>query len=259
MYPASVSPAPVTLGPFVVEASLDAPPAPGRFPVVVLSHGSGSRPLLHRVLAHALARRGFVVALPEHPGNHREDNSLADSDANLEGRPRHVCSVLAALSADPVLSQAADLERLALGGHSIGAYTALAVAGGTPWTRPGQPLSVPHDPRVKALVLLAPTTPWFTPEGSLRAVTVPILMVSGEQDVISPASNGERVLARVPDASRVSAHVVPGAGHYSFLSPFPPAMRRPDFAPSVDLPGFDRERFHAWLADTVGDFLARTV
>lgn len=259
MYPTREAPRPVAVGAFTVEAALEAPPCAGRFPVLVMSHGSGSRALLHRVLALGLARRGFVVALPEHPGNNREDNSLADTDANLVSRPRHVCQVLSALEADPTLGAAVDLSRLALGGHSIGGYTALAVAGGTPWARPGQPLSVPHDARVKALVLLAPATPWFMPEDSLRSVTAPILLVTGAEDTMAPAWHADLVVERVPDASRVSRHSIPGAAHYSFLSPFPPEMRRPDFPPSVDLPGFDRERFHAWLVDTVGDFLARTV
>jgi hypothetical protein len=39
-------------------------------------------------------------------------------------------------------------------------------------------IEVEHDARVKALVLLAPATPWFRVTGSLEKVTAPILMVA---------------------------------------------------------------------------------
>lgn len=121
------------------------------------------------------------------------------------------------------------------------------MAGGRPWCGPQQSpdaqphlVEVTHDARVRALVLLAPATFWFMGEGALRDVTQPMLIFSGSADSLAPLAHAEVVLNGVPDASRVRHEVVAGAGHFSFLSPFPPVMARPDFPPSQDPPGFDR-------------------
>ena len=53
--------------------------------------------------------------------------------------------------------------------------------------------------------------------------------------------------------------MVPNAGHFSFLAPFPPAMVRPGFLPAEDPPGFDRARFHAELGPEIERFLRRVL
>jgi predicted dienelactone hydrolase len=47
-------------------------------------------------------------------------------------------------------------------GHS-GGYTALALAGGKPWLPARQQIKV-HDPRIKALILMAPAAAYYLPE-----------------------------------------------------------------------------------------------
>lgn len=259
LYPTRAPASPVSFGPYSLDVAVDAPIDDGRFPVVVLSHGSGSSPYLFRTLAAHLAKNGFVVALPEHPGNNRKDDALAHSDENLVRRPRHVRLVLDAIERDDRLAPHAAPDRAAILGHSIGAYTALAVAGGKPWTQRGERVEVEADPRVSALVLFAPATPWYAPEGSLADVTAPILVYSGAEDAISPAWNAQLVLDGVPDRSQVVHRVIERAGHYSFFAPFPEAMRRPGFAPAIDPEGFDREAFQATLEAEVLAFLARTI
>lgn len=219
------------LGPFAISVARDAAILDGRAPLVVISHGSGGAPATHRELARYLASHGYVVAVPEHPGNHRGDNSLADTAELLARRPRDVLAV-----AD-WCQHALDLEhRFAIIGHSMGAYTGLAAA---------------HDPRVAALVLLAPATPWL--RGALAHVRVPILMRAGDADAIAPAGYMcQIVLDGVPDPSIVDYELVAGANHYSFLSPWPEHLRSPAILPSMDPAGFDRRAFHDRLhAETV--------
>jgi pimeloyl-ACP methyl ester carboxylesterase len=148
---------------------------------------------------------------------------------------------------------------VAIIGHSMGGYTALAVAGGTPWSEDRQRVEVEPDPRVRALVLLAPATPWYQPEDSLRNVTAPILMLIAEHDPYTPRWHADLVLDRVPDKSKVTCRVVENAGHFSFLSPFPPQMRNASFLPSTDPAGFDREKFHERLPAEVLDFLDKNL
>lgn len=254
-YPTHRAPTTVTLGPYQFIASPEAPVADGSYPLVVISHGSGGTHILYRTIAMHLARNGYVVAIPEHPGNNRIDNKLYGTVDNLINRPRHVKQVLDHLAADRELGAFVDNTQAAVIGHSMGGYTALAIAGGTPWSKEGHPVAVDNDARVKALVLLAPATAWYQPQDALQRVKIPILMLTGEHDDITPDWHAEVVLDRVPDRAKVHFRKIANAGHYSFLSPFPPKLKAGGFAPTLDPEGFDREAFHAELPETIRQFL----
>jgi predicted dienelactone hydrolase len=258
LHPATAPEQEVRLGRYPASLARGAAVAEGRFPLVVLSHGTGSSPFLHRELAASLARGGFVVALLRHPGNHREDDALAGTAQILADRPRQVSAVVDALLADPVL-RGALTGAVGVIGHSLGGYTALAVAGGRPTasgseTLDGQPAAVPVTPdeRVRAVVLLAPATPWFQEPGALDDVRVPVLMLTGTADEHTDAWHSGLVVAGIAD---VDARVVEGAGHFSFLSPFPPELTGPP--PSLDPPGFDRVAFSGRMTREVAAFLDR--
>jgi predicted dienelactone hydrolase len=66
MYPTNTAANPVAFGPFSLEVTMEAPVADGRFPVVMISHGSGGSNLTHQTLGMHLAQSGFVVCMPEH-------------------------------------------------------------------------------------------------------------------------------------------------------------------------------------------------
>jgi predicted dienelactone hydrolase len=260
-YPSCSEEEEIRFGPYVIEAAEDGAPLPGPWPVVVISHGSGGTPLTHRGLAQYLARAGYLVLLPTHPGNNRDDNRLADSPEILVQRPRDVTAMLDWASSTDGFARHAETRRVAVVGHSMGGYTALALAGGQPHTIarhtrgvPAEPIAVDADPRVAAIVLLAPAAPWFIPEGSLDGVHVPTLMLTGEHDPIT-GSHGDLVAARLPSTTPLTFRTVAGAGHFSFMAPFSPEMTNPAFPPSQDPPGFDRAAFHATLYPEVTRFL----
>ncbi|MEO6280526.1 alpha/beta hydrolase [Roseateles sp.] len=266
MYPVQAAATTRRLGPYEVHAAWDAPPAGAHLPLVVLSHGNNGSPWTLGDLAADLARAGFVVALPEHVGNSRSDSSLAGTLANLRNRPRHLSLAIDAALADDVVGACVRRGPVAAGGISIGGYTALAAAGGHAWCGPHesrdgqpQPVDATPDARIGALVLLAPATFWFAADGALGDVAQPILLRSGSRDAITPALHAGRVLGGVPDPLRVEHEVVEGAGHFSFLGVFPPAMTRPDFPPSQDPPGFDRAAYQPRLFADVADFLRRSL
>jgi predicted dienelactone hydrolase len=242
-------------GPYELEVSVDGSLARGRFPLVLISHGSGGAPLLYRTLSLLLARSGYIVALARHPGNTLGDNDLADSEATLRNRPRQLIALLEALLHDPQLAAAIADEPVTAIGHSLGGYTVLSVAGGQPWTRAGAPLAVAHDARIGALVLMAPACGPFLAPGALAAVTAPILALTAEHDLLTPDSEVRAALAAVPDPTQVTLRRVPNAGHFSFLSPFPPGIHDAQFAPAADPSGFDRERFHQCLPGLILDWI----
>jgi len=265
LYPAHGEEKTEQFGPYSLEVALDAPPADGVWPLVVISHGNSGTPWAYRQLAKHLALAGFVVALPAHTGNTRHDNSLAGTAANLANRPRHITLAIDTALADPALQAHVARSGVAVIGHSIGGYTALAAAGGLPWTGPheskgGQPAPVPVTPdaRIRSLVLLNPATFWFI-EGSLRSVRPPILLRTGEKDELTPIEHAHKIINGVADPAQVEHLDIPGAGHFAFMSKFPPEMTRPNFKPSQDPPGFDRESIQpAFFADVTA-FLKRTL
>lgn len=235
-------------GPYAVDLAVDAPLAGTRHRLAVFSHGTGSTPWAMRGLAEHLVRRGWIAALIEHPGNNRNDDRLANTVEILEQRPRDVKhAVDAAASAFDIATSVAVI------GHSLGGYTALAVAGGAPWSLPNQgtprALDVVHDARVQAIVLLAPAIPWFMPAGALANVHAKVMVRAAERDEHVPHSFIERVLHDLPK----DYAVVPNAGHFAFMSPVPPHLAK--LPPGQDPPGFDRSAYQPQLYAEVTAFL----
>ena len=132
-YPTNSEPEQLQLEGVPVQAATDAPVAEGTHPLVVISHGTGGFNLGYRTIAEFLAGHGFIVALPEHYKNNRNDNSLENTDENLLYRPRHISLAVDTLFNTPQLAGYIQPEQYAIIGHSMGGYTALAVAGGRPW------------------------------------------------------------------------------------------------------------------------------
>lgn len=255
LYPTREAAKTVSFGKYQMELAANAVPAEGTFPIILISHGGGGNPLLYRDLAVHLVKHGFVVSLPEHPGNNRLDNSLESTNENLEYRPRHLRLCADAVMTDEKLKNIVLKDKVGIIGHSLGGYSALAAAGGLPWMSMKEKLMVESDPRVHALVLMAPATAWFVRGGSLRNVTASILLYHAELDTLTTTWQAQLVQDYVQDKAKLKMVRVKNAGHYSFLCPFPAEMKSPNFPPSVDPPGFDREAFHVTLNDEIKDFL----
>ncbi len=214
MYPTITPPTPVKLGPFTEQLSPEAPIAPGKHLLVAISHGSGGSHLAYRTLASHLACSGCVVALPEHPGNNRDDNRLEGTLENLRGKPRSISLAIDAVTEDPMFGPHVSRDTAAVIGNSMGGYTALAAAGGVSRfpNESGKVVGLHGDPRVKAVVLMAPATPWFFAEGSLSGVRVPVLMLTAESDPHSSPWHAEVVARGLPDPSLLTHRRVPNAG-----------------------------------------------
>ncbi|MDR3584937.1 MAG: alpha/beta fold hydrolase [Desulfosporosinus sp.] len=252
-YPTAESSAPTAFGPYTMDVCINAKFLEGGFPLVIISHGNGGSHLLYRTISTHLAKNGFIVAMVEHYGNNRNNNELENTEENLILRPKHISLTIDKLLSDSFFSEHIIEDKVAVIGHSMGGYTALALAGGIPRTREGKKIETTPDQRIKAIVLLAPGAGWFM--NGLDNVTIPILVLTAEHDPITPAWITESILKSIPDESLVTFCQIANAGHFSFLSPFPESMRNPKFLPSTDPEGFEREKFHVQLPKEILAYL----
>jgi len=267
---------------FDVYAAPDAAPAEGRFGLIVISHGGGGLAVNHRDLARALAARGYVAAAPNHPRG--AGNDIAGVGVWV-GRPRQVSRIIDSLFSDVALGPRVDRGRVGVVGHSNGGYTALALAGARPDARAPERHCQQHpddrvfctwggttardaararaeipevaDRRVRAIVLMAPNATPFTDE-ALGRVAVPVRLYAAERDELTvPRYHAARLAKALPPSTEYV--LLPRAGHFSFVAPFPWALGWLAGDAARDPAGLDRDALHAAMNLEIADFFDRTL
>jgi predicted dienelactone hydrolase len=270
--------------PYTLSVASGVPPAQGRFPLILASHGHAGSAMGHHEMGTYLARRGMIVAAPTHPGDNWADTSDAFTEGQLAGRSRHLQATLDRVLADPDLGPAADSEKIGAVGFSMGGYSVLTLVGGVPkkeriegycteesddplFCSNGRlsriraiqgPVRPAHDRRVQAAVLLAPAYGMLFDSEGLENVPVPIRIYRAAADGVLRhpyhAARIARLLPRPPEMIEV-----PNAGHFVFLPPCPPdfAQKAPDIC--RDPEGVDRVAFHRRLNREIFDFFYRTL
>jgi predicted dienelactone hydrolase len=187
-----------------------APGAPGRFPLVIFSHGAGgSREAFAELTAH-WASHGYVVVLPTHADSiglrRRQGEDLSRLRRDLESLRRDVkpldrlADVVFLLDAIGALEQRVaglrdkngagriDRERIGMAGHSAGALiTQMAVGVKVRGAVPGALLDARDvgDSRIDAAVVISgqgTTNRMFT-DRSWNELSEPMLVVTGSKDV----------------------------------------------------------------------------
>jgi predicted dienelactone hydrolase len=217
----------------------DAPadPTGGPFPVVAFSHGRSGVRVQSVYLTEHLASWGYLVVAPDHP-----HDTLGASDPDhrpevLRARPQQVSAAIDALLASP-LGAHGDSARIGVAGHSFGAFTALALAGGridvaalraSCAAAPDQlacgglddALTQPivdtfPDPRITSAVALAPAGRIAFGAAGLAAIGVPVQLQAGAADTLaSPADEVGPMFDALAAAPRSYA-VLDRAAHFSF-------------------------------------------
>jgi predicted dienelactone hydrolase len=102
--------------------------AEGRFPLVLLSHGSGGNMDGLGWLSAQLARAGVMVLAVNHPGSTSGDSSPRRS-GDLVAREADLSAALDAVLADPTFAEHIDPARIIAAGFSLGGATALNLGG----------------------------------------------------------------------------------------------------------------------------------
>src|SRR5438105_11352005 len=96
--------------------------SPARFPVVLLSHGTGGSALSMAWFGEALASHGYVVAGVNHPGNNGAEPYTVEGFSLWWERARDLSSVIDSLLGDATFGARLDAGRIGAAGFSLGGY-----------------------------------------------------------------------------------------------------------------------------------------
>ncbi len=195
----------------LTHAALGGPPAAGRFPLVVFSHGLSGSPEWCAAALAAWASAGFVVAAPTFPYTSEFARKYRRGD--IVNQPDDVRFVLERVrrldvTAGDALRGRIDGDRVAAVGHSAGGYTTSGL------------FTAGHDPRLRAGVIMAG---WAAP-GAFAGPPADMLFVHGTADPVVPVRTGRAAYERVPWPK--SYVLMRRVSHANYLRPGHPGFRR---------------------------------
>jgi len=211
----------------------------GPFPVIVFSHGAGGSQACCDSLTRHWATYGYVTLQPTHDDSVSQRRSSGESEVHFlsgvrdalknpafwQSRPEDISFLLDSLSAlqnrIPELAGKLDEQHIGVGGHSMGAFTADAIAGARV-DLPQHPGTSFADSRVRAALLLSPQGPgeFGLNDHSWDLISIPFMSMTGSLD---QAANREGPEWKKIPFDRCEPgdkyHLfIEGANHMSFIS-----------------------------------------
>ncbi|MEO1111105.1 MAG: prolyl oligopeptidase family serine peptidase [Pseudomonadota bacterium] len=229
----------------MAEADPDGVAAEGSFPLLVISHGMYGNTFNQAWLGSALARRGYIVAMVNHPGTSTFLRN-ADHARELWERPVDLSRLITFLLERSALADRIDKSKVFAAGHSLGGYTVMLLAGArfdaglyknlciggetnvvcpvlkgwsvaeTDADRRDMAVSR-KDVRVKKIASMdLGGTPVLSRQ-SLAAIETPVLVLgSGRADMLDQDVESRMLVSLLPTAS--ARHVeLADAGHFDFM------------------------------------------
>jgi predicted dienelactone hydrolase len=267
-------------------------PALDKWPLIVLSHGTGGSAMQMAWLGTALARAGYIAAAVNHPGNNALEPYTAEGFVLWWERATDLSEVIDGMLADEEFGSKIDRERIGAAGFSIGGYTVLALGGaradisiivdlckkqpdapvchvpemkemGTPEqmlaaVRKTSGVSLARsnesyaDPRVHAIFAIAPAVGMTLTPDSLHAMKVPVQIVVGSADPIADPKDNADLI-RAHDR-RAKETVLPNVVHYTFLDTCTAAGKQQLGVFCEDPTGVDRDAVHTQVDEMAINF-----
>ncbi len=265
-----------------------------RYPLILLSHGTGGSAEQMAWIGTALARAGYIAVAIDHPGN-------TSGEKTLQGfslwwlREAELSAALDSILANPAFGPRVDRSKIGALGFSLGGFTVIGLAGAQVDFAQFLRFCVAHpsvagdcgplpefpnlsaraqalsardsdyrqrltsgggypDPRIRAVYAIAPAVAQAVTVASLQAVSVPVRIVHGSNDTTVAPAFNADYYARW--IPQATAMTVPGAGHYTFLDTCTPLGKQYLPAICADGPGVDRDAVHAAVSRDAIDFFA---
>src|SRR5699024_10281466 len=199
-----------------------------KYPLVLLSHGTGGSALQMMWLGSYLAARGYIVAAVNHHGNTAAEKELSPAGFVLWcERSEDISTVLAKLLTASFLGSHINKGQIGAAGFSLGGYTVISLAGGLtnrkafnafcnsgvhPACQPppeypallkdfkqikdnsSVQASLRHsndsyrDKRIEAVFALAPALGGAFTDAGLTPIDIPAYIIAGRSDTIAPIS-----------------------------------------------------------------------
>lgn len=191
----------------------------GPWPVVLFSHGLHGINRQSEYLSEALADAGYLVLAPNHAdaigsaNGSKAEYKLAHpgtrSENSYRSRGEDIAKIFAALKLDPQWNSRIDWSKVVLMGHSLGGYTALAMAGA--W----QSWKLPDATTV---VALSPYTNPFVHKRTLQNIHIPVMYQTGTADFgVAPFLKAPDGAFKMTPAPAYLVDLV-GANHFAWTN-----------------------------------------
>jgi predicted dienelactone hydrolase len=117
-----------SMGEAAPDAALQSNPA--KFPLILLSHGTGGSAAMMAWLGTELARHGYIAVAVNHPGNNATEPHTVQGFTLGWERAADLSQMLDKMLTDKEFGPRIDAQRIGAAGFSLGGYTMIVVAGG---------------------------------------------------------------------------------------------------------------------------------
>ena len=271
--------------PWRIRGALNARPAEGLFPVIILSHPSSGNRFTYSEIASQLASRGFIVGAPSHIHDNINNMDYLFTWKQLSERVNEINEALRLILEDPIFKNSADRQSIGLMGFGAGANAALLLGGCLPDCENWPQYCIDNsatdvycapmakgkikdlcmelplkkslaNPDIKAIALISPGFGMLFSKNAFKYFYPPVLIIEAGKDHFNKPQNHSRVMGRNLGAKAFYL-ALPDADMGAFMDECPESIARelPELCFSIT--SGQRKKIQEELVSTLCSFFNR--